>query len=409
LARGLMRPVAYGTRRDGRAVRSMPTFVVDAETQQEILEQFQRRCLHFSEAHQQTARPLCFSARAYQKPHPEKEISNPCDADATLATPMLLGVCDGVSQVDELGLDPSELPKELLSSCEDIVTRQLLADVHHRSLQSETEDYSGPISLLKEAYTDTESLGSTSVLLAVMDNSTQIHGKLHPMIGVVTMGDCELVLLRRSGADRRFQVVLHTEMQRIGNNRQTPLQLLRMDEDLDPGFSEDGALDAIEHGSGLHCTSTYEGDILILGSDGVFDNLFLGEVVAVCDEQLPPRLSDFGFEPASPSRLSGIARTLVEKAHSKCMMGLGGPTQLTPVGEGGKVDDTSVVIAEVIEWTPTLRQAWAKAHKRPSAFSSLFSCGSTMCKPKCRGYMSEAEWDEECDAEEDPNEACSIL
>jgi len=416
-----MRPVHFsggGTRCDGCAVRSMPTFVVGAESQREILEQFQRRCLHFSEAHQRTARPLCFSARAYQKPHPDKEETGTCDADATLASPMLLGVCDGVSQVDELGLDPSELPKELLSSCEDIVTRQLLADVHHRSLQGNSDDYSGPISLLKEAYAGTESLGSTSVLLAVMDNSTQIHGKLHPMIGVVTMGDCELVLLRRSGAHKKghFQVIFCTEMQRIGNNKQTPLQLLRMDEDRDPGFTEDGALDAIEQGSGLHCTSTYEGDILLLGSDGVFDNLFLSEVVAVCDEHLPPSVDEMGFEPACPSRLSSIGRTLVEKAHSKCAMGFGRPAQLTPVGEGGKVDDTSVVVAEVIEWTPTLCQAWAKAHRRPSAFASLFSCGTTMCKPKRRGYTSDHELDEEYEVEEEEDEdniemdkACSIL
>ncbi|CAE8721955.1 unnamed protein product [Polarella glacialis] len=37
--------------------------------------------------------------------------------------------------------------------------------------------YRGPISLLKEAYEETESMGSTTVLLAALDNSTRIHGK----------------------------------------------------------------------------------------------------------------------------------------------------------------------------------------------------------------------------------------
>ena len=69
---------------------------------------------------------------------------------------------------------------------------------------------------LKEAYEGTESLGSTTVLLAVLDNSTRIHGKLHPMVAVLTIGDCELLMLRRlHGRASPLQAVFHTEMQRI--------------------------------------------------------------------------------------------------------------------------------------------------------------------------------------------------
>ena len=32
---------------------------------------------------------------------------------------------------------------------------------------------------------------------SVQDNSTRIHGKLHPMIAIITVGDCELLVLRR--------------------------------------------------------------------------------------------------------------------------------------------------------------------------------------------------------------------
>ena len=38
-------------------------------------------------------KPLCFSARAYQQPHPAKVRMGYKDADATLTSPMLLGVC----------------------------------------------------------------------------------------------------------------------------------------------------------------------------------------------------------------------------------------------------------------------------------------------------------------------------
>lgn len=352
------------------AARSVPTFLVGAEEQREILDQFQRRCLHFSEAWQKN-QPLCFNARAYQKMHPEKENEGREDADATLASPMLLGVCDGVSQVGDYGLDPSKLPRELLQSCEERAASQLFSG----STPAE-ECYDGPISLLKEAYSETESLGSTSVLLAVMDNTTLIHGKLHPMIGVVTLGDCELVMLRRTGGrQRRLQVVLHTEMQRIGGHNQTPLQLARLSESLDPDFDENEALDAIERGSGLHCTSAYEGDVLILGSDGVFDNLFLSEVVEICNQKLPPSEPSGPFMPARPSLLLEIAHCIVQKAHAKSEIRLDRPMQHTPLGVGGKADDTSVVVAEVVEWTRARRQAWER-NRGMSSWRRILVCNA---------------------------------
>lgn len=352
--------------------QKMPTFLVGGAEQRELLETFQRRCLHFSEAYQKN-KPLCFSARSCQQRHPDIEEQGIDDADVTLASPMLLGVCDGVSQVNDLGLDASALPKELLRSCEDIAKAQLMASGSAASPSQGT--YSGPISLLKEAYSETESLGSTSVLLAVMDNSSTIHGKLHPMIGVVTLGDCELLMLRRrSGRQGPLEVVLHTEMQRINGHSQTPLQLCRMSEEYDPSFEEDDAFEAIERGSGLHCTSAYEGDVLVLGSDGVFDNLFLDEVVDICNQQLLPLRKQGTFVPAHPAVLSNIAHCIIKRAHAKSKLAKSFAAQEdTPVGIGGKADDTSVVVAEVVEWTQTRREMWERSQSKP-VWNSLFAC-----------------------------------
>lgn len=378
----------------------MPTFLVGSDEQRELLDQFQRRCLHFSEAYQKN-KPLCFNARAFQKSHPEKEEEGIDDADVTLASPMLLGIADGVSQVNDLGLDASELPKELLKSCEEIATSQLISDPDDETAQ---ETYSGPIALLKEAYAETESLGSTSVLLAVMDNSSQIHGKLHPMIGVVTLGDCELVVLRRKkGRQGPLEVVLHTEMQRIGGQAQTPLQLCRMNTHYDPGFEEDDALDAIERGSGLHCTSAYEGDMIIMGSDGVFDNLFLSEVVAICNAQLKPLKKEGTFVPAHPALLSEIAQSIVLKANSKSC------DEDTPVGRGGKADDCSVVVAEVVEWTQSRREVWERSHRRRH-WSSIFDFNCAM-KPCDLAVCMDGSATSDSDSDEAPEPAikCSIL
>ena len=45
------------------------------------------------------------------------------------------------------------------------------------------------------------------------------------------------------------QVVCHTEMQRIDGHSQTPLQLARVDERIDPNFHEDLTIEAESLGS----------------------------------------------------------------------------------------------------------------------------------------------------------------
>jgi serine/threonine protein phosphatase PrpC len=352
----------------GDMLRS-PTFLVGTEKQRGLLDEFQRRDQHFTEEYQKN-KPLCFSARAYQKTHPGKMKNGHKDADATLASPMLLGVADGVSQLEEFGMDASELPNELLRTCEELGMSQLIPG---RPVNPQ-DAYRGPVSLLKEAYEETESLGSTTVLLAILDNSTKIHGKLHPMVAVLTIGDCELLMLRRlHGRQSPLQAVFHTEMQRIDGHVQTPLQLARVDERVDPEFDEELALEVIERGSAVHCVSAYEGDIIVLGSDGVFDNLFLDEVVDICNEALPaPKPGT--FVPTQPALLSQIAKRVVEESHSKSKVGKSGHLPETPIGRGGKMDDTSVVVGEVVEWTQAHSEVWAQV-RRQRQWRSVVTCG----------------------------------
>merc|ERR1719162_2780281 len=128
---------------------------------------------------------------------------------------MMLAVADGVSQIEDFGIDPSELPHELLAACNELALDQLFPDASKQS--SKDDPYLGPIPLMKRAFESTESLGSTTVLLGILDNSTRIHGKLHPMIAVLSIGDCELLILRRpkDGPKGELKVIFQTEMRRI--------------------------------------------------------------------------------------------------------------------------------------------------------------------------------------------------
>eukprot|EP00931_Biecheleriopsis_adriatica_P112343 TRINITY_DN8694_c1_g1_i2.p2 TRINITY_DN8694_c1_g1~~TRINITY_DN8694_c1_g1_i2.p2 ORF type:complete len:114 (+),score=26.89 TRINITY_DN8694_c1_g1_i2:100-441(+) len=91
-----------------------PTFFVGAEKQQKDLEAFQRREQQLAEAYYKN-KPLCYNARGFQLTHPAKARTGHRDADATLESPIIVGVADGVSQIEEFGIDSSAL---LLDSIE---------------------------------------------------------------------------------------------------------------------------------------------------------------------------------------------------------------------------------------------------------------------------------------------------
>merc|ERR1712072_96521 len=213
-----------------------------------------------------------------------------------------------------------------------------------------------------------------------MDNSTRIHGKLHPMIAIISIGDCELLILRRTeGKHNPLELVFHTEMQRIDGNAQAPLQVARVDDRVDPNFDERITHDVITRGSSVHCMSAYEGDIVISGSDGVFDNLFLDEIVYIANQLLRPVRPDAKFSPTEPSVLEHIARTIVAECHRKTERGPNGEQNDSPIGKGGKVDDTCCVVGEVVEWTRSHSEVWTRV-RRNRQWQHLLTCGGAIHK-----------------------------
>jgi protein phosphatase PTC7 len=388
-----------------RGIKHSPTFLVGNEKQKKLLKDFKKREQTFSEDYQKN-KPLCFNARAYQKTHPQKAERGCTDADATLVSPMLLGVADGVSQIEDFGIDPSELPNELLRCCEELSRTQL----YPRCAATAGKDgpgseYHGPIPLMRQAFEATESLGSTTVLLTLMDNNTKIHGKLHPMIAVMAVGDCELILLRRKAPEGPLQMVFHTEMQRIDGHAQTPLQVARVDDRVYSGFDEQMTIDVIERGSAVHCMCIFEGDVMVQGSDGVFDNLFLEEIENICNEYMPPPSRGGRFEPTQPAVFETIARRIVAESHSKSFPGPHGGLLDSPIGVGGKIDDTSCVVGEVVEWTRERRTIWERTHEqRPQ--NNCFFCGFDGERLQCVEQI-QCDYDEE-DSDNEVSEVCAV-
>lgn len=404
-----------------RSLGRSPTFLVGTERQRHNLDQLQRREQHLAEQYHKN-KPLCFSANCYQKTHPQKARRGHKDADATLVSPMLLGVADGVSQIEEYGLDASELPIELLRACEGLAMSQLIPD---RNVKM-SGTYRGPIPLMRDAFETTRALGSTTACIAILDNSTQIHGKLHPMIAVLSVGDCELLILRQlHGREKPYETIFHTEMQRIDGHAQCPLQICRLNEALDADFDESMPIEVIERGSAVHCVSVYEGDIVVIGSDGVFDNLFKNEIVGICNKMILPVPLGNKFVPTDPALLGQIANYIVEACHAKTMVDANGHYLATPIGKGGKVDDTSCVVGEVVEWTRARSQQWDRI-RRQRQWQSIITCGGIF-RSCCEDHRSREDDEENgrcsgrardyphgpgssySDGENDPDNTCSIL
>jgi len=200
------------------------------------------------------------------------------------------------------------------------------------------------------------------------------------MIAVLSIGDCEVLVLRHlqcqaNSQQTSLEAIFHTEMQRIDGNAQCPLQICRIDDRVDPDFDERMPIEVIERGSAVHCVSAYEGDIVIMGSDGVFDNLFLDEIVDICSEFFTHQPSS-KFVPTEQGLLAEAARRIVEACHAKTRPLPGGIYADTPIGKGGKRDDTCCVVAEVVEWTEARSEVWARI-RRQRRWRSLFSCGGS--------------------------------
>lgn len=173
--------------------------------------------------------------------------------------------------------------------------------------------------------------------------------------------------------------IFHTEMQRIGGNAQSPLQLARVDDSVDPNFDPEVMIEVIERGSAVHCVSAYEGDIVLLGSDGVFDNLFVEEIVGICTEMLIEEGCG-SFAPLSRHSLGEVAQRIVLECHAKTLP----PYLDCPIGRGGKVDDTSCVVGEVVEWTHDHSEAWAEL-RRQRWWGNFVTCGGAV--PTCEDEL----------------------
>lgn len=247
-----------------------------------------------------------FKAGVFMNPHPEKRHKG--GEDAACVTDNVLSVADGVGGWAENGIDPA------------LYSRRLCKTIHSLALKDDDAYLKNPKRFIIEAGADNNETGSSTCVVASLD-------KYKNHIYTANLGDSGFLLLRKQG----FDLVSLFRSKEQTHSFNFPFQI---------GTGGDDPNKAEEQ---LH--EVQDKDILVLASDGLFDNLFDVKII----ELIRPFLRD-REDILDPSL---VAEIIAKEAERYSNM----PHYVSPFAKGarahfyeyvgGKPDDISVIVAQV--------------------------------------------------------------
>ncbi|KAM0822612.1 hypothetical protein ACQ4PT_008589 [Festuca glaucescens] len=205
----------------------------------------------------------------------------------------VFAIADGVSGWAEKNVNPALFSRELMANSSTFLKDE---EVSH-----------DPQILLMKAHAATSSTGSATAIIAMLEKTGTLK--------IASVGDCGLKVIRKG------QVMFSTCPQE--HYFDCPYQL--SSEAIGQTYKD-----------ALVCTvNLMEGDIIVSGSDGFFDNIFDQQILAVISE--------------SPG-IDEAAKALAELARKHSVDGFDVPWWKKLLGAkltGGKMDDITVIVAQV--------------------------------------------------------------
>ena len=244
-----------------------------------------------------------------------------------------LGVADGVSGSKKNGGDPALFAQTLM-------LKAMEASDEHHFYEDEVCS-----NIVNEAYDElvqdflsreTVPFGSSTACIALIDTS---NGK----IKFVNVGDSGVLILRPSSDEKKdYKIIFQTKALQYRFNCPYQLAFYSNHEEHNPTDESDTEASYEETKKGFFLKS---GDIVLLATDGILDNLFTAEIEEVVN-------STFGIN-ESPYKISNqIAKNLsfkaLEASRDKTRSCPFNVAQLEQTGKsrnGGKKDDITAVIA----------------------------------------------------------------
>jgi len=285
------------------------------------------------------------SKRGHTAPQPWRggEFSGmDCGEDAFLVTPNVLAVADGVGSWRKRGVDPSIFANRLLENAKGWINKQPNLD---------------PVFLMQKAYSqicrnhEVKAGSSTAVFASLMDGSGSLR--------VANLGDSGLLLVREERCEFHMPETVW--------DFNTPYQLTAP-----PASAGRQPYGDQPEQSAVSTVQLQDGDVVVLGSDGLFDNLFPHEIAAWTLERgkgggispPPPLLGPWGRAEGRrhpihgsrwmfPSPTAPAADLLLQRA----LIASQDRSRDTPFSQdalkyglqynGGKPDDITVIVARV--------------------------------------------------------------
>lgn len=241
--------------------------------------------------------------------------------DAYFASPPLgaFGVADGVGSWTGEGVNAGLFSRALLQNIHGSLRQRAQRSAAARP------DLPGVARSGFEAVRRDEIKGSCTLILA------QLH---LDMLTILNLGDCGIVAMRPVMIQSRFfggtpepaiRVVYRSSP--MVHRPNMPFQLSSEDDDAE------GTLSPYD----LVSVRLQRGDLVVAGSDGLFDNMENAELEAIALKHQ-----------ASSAPIDDLASAVAGRAAELAR----GPTP--EVGLGGKLDDIAVVAAEATAWTPSV-------------------------------------------------------
>lgn len=291
-------------------------------------------------------------------PHPEKIASG--GADSFFYTSTAAGVADGVGEWEwRFKLDPRKFAEQLMKGC-------LMSSEKHREdwCNSSAEVEQKALTVLSEGFDNARAFGSSTACVLTVDSVGE-------RVGIANLGDSGCIHFRKQFLTGALSMtcVMRTREQQHGFN--VPYQLSRLpspdqyDEIAqDPLYFE--LVSALRTLTGrqlskidkprdcdLYSSKIKEGDLFILATDGVLDNLWNYDLLSIVGESavVSPFDARIHFVEEGPSDPEEIAKAVAVAAYEKSILASGYKSpfgvecrkRTGAVHLGGKMDDITVV------------------------------------------------------------------
>jgi len=231
-------------------------------------------------------------------PHPAKVAKGGEDAYFLSGDMKAIGVADGVGGWADIGVDPAEYSRRLMEG---------------GKISAEASTFNrDPLRIMQDAYKHSmEVQGSSTCCIITLEGLR---------LNAANLGDSGFMVLR--GTD----IVYRTKEQQHSFN--FPYQI------------GTGSADKPEHSQRI-LVEVQQGDLIIVGTDGLWDNLF--------DEDIIEVVSQSYSDPASIAQV--IARQAHLIANNKDILSPFSKSARSngyPLASGGKLDDITVVVGRVV-------------------------------------------------------------